>query len=152
MHYLIQTTLEDLKAVAVEVSYYDYEAFEWKTAKQWNQSGNIITARFPSGQAVIHGPISVGNPNKPWFEIQCEIDEVLADIGANVTASMRSRMRTDALMRAAYRASGCGLIRNSTGKPVGPMPAHVICGTHPAASFLGDLDVDDADELLDMEP
>lgn len=148
MHYSIQTTLAELEAACVE--YYDEDTFTWK--KSWQViGGDKYIGQYASGQAVIAGPLIIGNPNKAWFEIQCTDPAILDDIAPNEQSTLKAKVRTDALIRAAYRVSGRGLIRNGAGNPVGPMPAFVIAGTDPKGSYLDGEDVEDADELLDLE-
>ncbi len=146
MHYSIQITLSDLEDKCLEM----FDGVSW--VKQWDViGGGKYVGQYPSGQAVISGPMVIGNPNKPWFEIQCTDDAILAELGANEVSTMKSHMRTNALLRAFYRVSGRKMIRNSAGNPVGPLPDFVICGTSPKSSYLDDEDPEEAQELLDLD-
>lgn len=151
-HYSIQITLAELEDRCKDV----FDGVSW--TKAWQVvSGDQFIGQYANGQAVISGPLIIGNPNKPWFEVQCSTPEVLDDIGANVTELMKTRLRTDALMRAAYRVevaregSGRSLILNGAGKPIGVRPKFEICGHGGIGSFLIDEALEEAAELLDLE-
>ena len=153
MHYLIQTTLAELRDAALEV--FDGEAW----VKAWAEhGGEKYVAHYTEGQAVISGPIMATNPNAPWFEIQCSVPELvtrLAEIGE--INFMRDELRKPGHLRGAYKASiasegnSRSLIRNSLGNVIGVTPNFMICGTNPAGSFMAGEDSEEAEEILGLE-
>lgn len=148
-HYMIKSTIAELKALCVE--YYDSEQFAWLPA--WEEKGaDMFVAHFAEGQANISGPIVIGNPNEPWFEVTGSA-EVIARLDAidEPLKTMREHMGTNGPMRAAYRSKGRSVIRNGNGVAVGPMPRFAICGKPPAQSYLDGADLEDLQELPDLE-
>ena len=154
MHYLIQSTLAELEAATLDV----FDGVAW--VKSWQVvGGDKYIGLYENGQAVIAGPLIIGNPSKEWFEVQCSEPGLVAELGAvgNSMSLMKSEMRTNALLRASYRVSialdsnSRSLIRDSVGRIVGVTPDFVICGTHPASSFMAGEGRDTADEIGDLE-
>ena len=138
IHYLMQISDVDLVA----------SSDKWKP-----QGGPKFIAHYPQGQAFISGPIPVGNPNKPWFEIiasnQATIDALSAL--ASESMPMHEAVTSRGPMRAAYKSRSRRLIRNSGGKPVGVLCDFTIYGIDPVSSSLGGRDPEDMPELLDLE-
>lgn len=146
--YSIQTTLTNLENSCRD----RFNEETQLTEKDWHdQGGGLYIGVYPSGTAMISGPLIIGNPTKPWFEVQASDEAVLLEITNDEIGLMRDKMRSNGILRAAYRLEGRQLIRNGSGNPIGVMPRHVICGTNPAASYLDDEDIDIAQELLDLE-
>lgn len=147
MHYLIQTTLEQLKAATKEV----FNGLAW--VHDWKEhGGGKYVAHYTEGMAVISGPKLAGN--RPYFEVQCSVPELverLSTVG-NSMRPMKTELRDNAPLRAAYRVSGRSLIRNSRGGIVGVLPNFEICGRGLVGSFMAGEDVEDAEELGGLEP
>jgi hypothetical protein len=151
MHYLVQATLAELQAAAVDV----FDGVDWVKAWQ-DHGGDKYIGHYTQGQLVLSGPLISGNPTEPWFEVQCANDAVLDDLGFPY-GLMRDEVRKPGHLRGAYQASIASpvndrrLIRNGANQVVGVTPNFVICGTHPAASFLAGEDVDTAEEITGLE-
>lgn len=155
MHYLAQIDLATLQANARQ--FYDETDFTWKPIPLADHGGDKYIGHYTNGQAVISGPLVVGNPNKTWFEIQADDAAVLDDIGAVEYGLMRDVLAGSAQMRALYKASilvaenSRRAVRNAAGNPIGATPDFVICGTNPEGSFLAGADPEDLPELSDLE-
>ena len=138
IHYLMQISDVDL------VSNSD----KWKP-----KGGTKYIGHYTQGQANISGPIQVGNPNKPWWEViasnQATID-ALSEL-ASESMEMHEAVTSRGPMRAAYKAQSRRRIRNAGGKPVGVLCDFTIYGIDPVSSSLGGRDPEDMPELLDLE-
>ncbi len=153
-HYLIQATLAELRDDTLKV--FDGE-FSWVDAWAEHGGGKYV-AQYTEGQAGIAGPLMAGNPNVPYFEVQCSVPELvtrLAEIGG--ITLMRGELRPPGHLRGAYRASisspanSRSLIRNSSGKVVGATADFAICGRDFVASFLAGEDPEEAEEITGLE-
>ena len=153
MHYLAQVSLETLQANVVMA--YNEDTFAFDIPQWFPQGGDKYVAFYTGGQAVISGPLLVGNPSKPWVEVQCVDPSIMDQLGATEYGLMRDVLASDPAMRALYKANlivqGRRLVRNQAGNPVGVTPDFVICGTSPAAGYLAGADPEDLPELLDLE-
>ena len=155
MHYLAQVSLETLQANVVMA--YNPDTFAFDIPQWFPQGGDKYIAQYIGGQAVISGPLVVGNPQKTWFEVQVTNPLVMMQLGATVHGLMRDVMADSAQIRALYRASvlvsenSRRLIRNGSGNPIGATPDFVICGTSPEAGFLAGADPEELPELNDLE-
>lgn len=150
MHYLLQITLAELEAATKQVL--NPETFNWEQA--WAHQGGLkYIGQYTEGQALISGPIAVGNPNKPWFEVIASKPEVIDALSALASESMpmHEAVTSRGPMRAAYKATSRRRIRNAGGKPVGVLCDFTIYGIDPVSSSLGGRDPEDMTELLDLE-
>lgn len=145
---IAQVTLEELRDATRQV----FDGINW--IQDWQErGGGKYIATFSTGTAMLWGPMEIGNPNEPFFEVQAtnqETYDLIAGL-SNSMGSMRGVARENGLIQAFVRTSGRELIRNSSGNPVGYLPAHVICGTNPRSAFLGDEDPDTAPEMPGLE-
>lgn len=132
-------------------TYFDPSTSTWQQA--WKEhAGDKYVAHYPTGQACIWGPMVIGNPNEPFFEIQAE-NQATYDLIAglsNSMANLKGVARTNGLIRAFMRTSGRELIRNSQGKVVGYLPAFGL-GQDLRSAFFGDEDTENAQEILGLE-
>ena len=153
MHYLAQVSLETLQANVVHA--FNPETGNFDIPAWFPQGGDKYIANYIGGQANISGPLLVGNPQKPWVEVQCVDPSIMDQLGATEYGLMRDVLASDPAMRALYKANlivqGRKLVRNQAGNPVGVTPDFVICGTSPEAGFLAGADPEDLPELLDLE-
>ena len=149
-HYLMQIDLATLRDATVQ--YFDPDQAEWKSS--WTEKGGTkYVAQYSNGQANISGPITVGNPNLPWFEILGAYQSVIDQLAAlaNESMEMHEAITSRGPMRAAYKARSRRVIRNEAGNPVGVMCDFTICGRDPTSSSLGGRDPEEMPELLDLE-
>lgn len=120
----------------------------------WSErGGGIAVVRYPGkGAAYFWGPIPLGNPNKSYYEVQYQNAAVQAEVESRANSSelLKTAARTDGLLRAWMAITTRPRIKDSVGRIVGYMPAHVIAGTSPASSFLDGEDPDAAQELADL--
>lgn len=118
-----------------------------------DRGGSLAVMHYPGiGSAYIWGPMRIGNPNKPFFEVQCENAAVEAEVlsRADSVQNMNAAARSNGLIRAFIATTNRPRIKNTNGDIVGYMPAHVICGTSPIDSFLDGEDVDEAPLMPDL--
>ncbi len=147
-HYLIQATLDELRDATRDI----FDGIAW--VKDWTEhGGGKYVAHYTEGMACISGPKLAGNPNRPYFEVQCSVPELverLSTVG-NSMRLMKTELRTNTSLRAAYRGSGRALIRNSRGFIVGLLPDFEICGRGLVGSFMAGEDIETAQEMADLE-
>lgn len=112
----------------------------------------IAIVRYGLGWASCFGPSTIGSPQEPFWLVQCD-ESVRPDLDARCTfvAEAKTEMRASGLLRAWGKTSGLGLARNGGGLPVGLL-VPCIAGRSPVSEWLGDEDIDEAPELLDLEP
>lgn len=150
--YTIQISLEDLEAKTAQE--FNPSSGNWEHQLS-HRGGKLYVGTFASGQGNIYGPIIVGNPSKPWLEIQCSDPGVLSDIGAVEQGAMGAEMRTRGLMTAAYRQALISgerrPILNAGGQIIGVMPEHTIAGTNPMSAFLDGMDPEEAPAIPGLE-
>lgn len=117
-------------------------------AENISQHGDNIIISYPEGQAFL---FQLNNPT--MFEAQFSNADVQTEVEsrANSVGTLRSELRSNNALQAAYKSIGRRVVRNNLGNPVGILPAFVICGTNPIASFLGDEDIDDVQEIPGLE-
>lgn len=114
--------------------------------------GTAIMSYEDKGIAYVYGPIVLGNPNKHYYEVQCENVAVEAEVLSRVAEmeSMKTLARNNGLMRAFIATTDRPRIKNSSGNVVGYYPVHVKAGTNPREAFLDGEDVEAAQELPDL--
>lgn len=105
-----------------------------------------------TGQFNCSGPLPIGNPNKPWFEVTPEAgkDQIIAELGAPESGLMREMLATHADLRALYRAAQRPLIRDESSRIVGCMPAFTISNIHPRSAFLAGEAAENLPEFVDL--
>ncbi len=149
MHHLIQITLAELKDACKDM----FNGVSWE--RDWTpKGGTLYVGQYSAGQAVISGPIPVGNPNKPWFQVQAAHPDVITALSAIASESMEMHeaITSRGPMRAAHKARGARVLRNQAGKAVGVMCDIEICGSGAAQSSLGGRDPEEMPELEGLDP
>ncbi len=133
-HYIVKGTLAQL------TSGIDLENISQHSAS--------IIIKYPEGRAYF---FQLNNPT--MFEVQFTSEEVQSEVTSRVNSvgTLRSELRSNNSLQAELKSSGRRLVRNTMGNPVGVFPEFTICGTNPTASFLGDDDIDSAEEIPGLE-
>lgn len=154
MHYLIQTTLEELKDATRKY----FDGVSW--VDSWDEhGGGKFVAQYTEGQANFGGPLMAGNPNLPYYEVICSVPALadrLSTLG-NEWGLMIDEVRKPGHLRGVYKASianpanSRSLIHNSSGNVIGVTADFTITGRNFEASFLAGEDPEEAEEILGLE-
>jgi hypothetical protein len=123
----------------------DFESVGGAVGKSWSRDGDNVVAKFPSGQACMHGPIEISGSVNVYWEVAAENRETYEFLeGISISHGNSKSQNSSNAYKNHLKATRRPGIRNSSGSVVGFMPAHVIAGMVPEEEYMDGEDIESA--------